>query len=444
VKGGSLRLRLLFGGAAAIALALALAWFGMTLLFDRHIERRVAEELRAQAVPLLAGLGTSKGVPAVAEEPADPRFSVPASGLYWQVVSGGGKARSRSLWDSALPSADRPRGDAWSSRTAAGPFGQQLLLVERRVQLDPGQKPLVVQLGYDLARLAPARREFGREMGLFVLLLWVVLSIAAWVQVTLGLKPLSSVREELGRLRRDPSARLNGAYPRELRPLIGAIDELADAREADLARARRRAADLAHGLKTPLAALSAQSARARHAGAREAADGLDAAIAAVRAAVDGELARTRIGLVQSEGHATPAAPLIDRLIDVIEHTEAGERIAFAIEIDDGAVLPLAGDDAAELFGPLLENAARHARRRVLVQGEVRPHTLMISVADDGPGLDAARRSDAVLRGARLDSSGDGHGLGLAIARELTAATQGTMELVPGPLGGLEVRLSWPR
>ncbi|MBA2921254.1 MULTISPECIES: sensor histidine kinase [Sphingomonas] len=440
MKGGSLRLRLLFGGAAAIAVALALAWFGMTLLFDRHIERRVAEELRAQAVPLLAGLATSNGAPVVGEEPADPRFSVPASGLYWQV----GSARSRSLWDSRLPPADNPRADNWSSRTAAGPFGQQLLLVERRVQLDPGQKPLVIQLGYDLARLAPARREFGREMGLFVLLLWVVLSVAAWIQVALGLKPLSSVREELGRLRRDPSARLNGAYPSELRPLIGAIDDLADAREADLARARRRAADLAHGLKTPLAALSAQSAKARRAGANEAADGLDAAIAAVRAAVDGELARTRIGLLQSEGQATPAARLVDRLVDVIEHTQAGERIAFTTEVDDGAVLPLAGDDAAELLGPLLENAARHARRRVLVRGEARPDALVISVADDGPGLDAAHRSDAVLRGARLDSSSDGYGLGLAIARELAEATQGTMELRPGPLGGLEVRLSWLR
>jgi signal transduction histidine kinase len=69
---------------------------------------------------------------------------------------------------------------------------------------------------------------------------------------------------------------------------------LADVRERDLELARRRAADLAHGLKTPLAAATAQSRRAREAGALQAADGMDRAIAAIRSAVEAELARSRI------------------------------------------------------------------------------------------------------------------------------------------------------
>ncbi|RYD84484.1 MAG: sensor histidine kinase, partial [Sphingomonadales bacterium] len=81
----SLRLRLLAGAAVAIALALAIAWGAMSWVFDRHIESRVQDELTAQAVPLLAGLSLPGGTPALEEEPADPRFGVPASGLYWQV-----------------------------------------------------------------------------------------------------------------------------------------------------------------------------------------------------------------------------------------------------------------------------------------------------------------------------------------------------------------------
>jgi signal transduction histidine kinase len=158
--------------------------------------------------------------------------------------------------------------------------------------------------------------------------------------------------------------------------------------------------------------------------------------------VDGELARTRIGLVQNEGRATPALPLAERLVQVIEATEAGERIAFSVEGSAEAMLPFAGDDAAELLGPLLENAARHAHRRVVVTVRADAGETLVSVSDDGPGLDAARHGDAVLRGARLDLAGDGHGLGLAIARELAEASGGMLELRPGPLGGLEVRLSW--
>ncbi|RYD95019.1 MAG: HAMP domain-containing histidine kinase [Sphingomonadales bacterium] len=421
---------------------MAIAWGAMGWVFDRHIERRVQDELTAQAVPLLAGLSLTGGAPALEDEPADPRFGVPASGIYWQVNAAKGQLRSRSLWDSKLPAPAKVPADAWGERKGAGPFGQRLLLVERQVQLEPDQPPVTVQLGYDLARLAPAQREFGREMALFLALLWAVLSIAAWVQVTLGLRPLGKVEGEVRRLRRDATARLAEAYPRELLPLTQAIDALADAREADVVRARRRAADLAHGLKTPLAALAVQSAHAREAGATDAADGLDAAIAAVRGAVDGELARTRIGLVQNEGRSTAALPLAERLVQVLEATEAGERIAFSVEGDAAAMLPLAGDDAAELLGPLLENAARHARRRVEVTIAANADGVTLSVADDGPGLDAARHGDAVLRGARLDTAGDGHGLGLAIARELTEATGGKLTLAQGGLGGLEVRLAW--
>jgi signal transduction histidine kinase len=438
----SLRLRLLAGGAVTIALALAIAWIALTVLFARHIERRVHDELIAQSVPLLAGLGIDiGGRPTMEQEPADPRFALPTSGLYWQASTTRGDLRSTSLWDSRLVPAPDASADRWRDRQAAGPFGQRVLIVERIVRPQPRGPAVTVILASDLGRLAPVQREFARETALFLALLWLILSAAAWVQVTLGLKPIANVQHGVDRLRRDPGARLARAYPTELLPLTDAIDALADAREEDVQRARRRAADLAHGLKTPLAALAVQSNRAREAGATAAADGLDAAIAAVRAAVDGELARTRIGLVRQEGHRTPALPLLEALIGVLERTEDGERIVFGIDGGQDVALPMAGEDAAELFGPLLENAARHARRQVSVSISGM-EGVAITIADDGPGLDIARYEQAVLRGERLDSSGDGHGLGLAIAREIAGATGATLSLAVSPLGGLAVRVAW--
>ena len=230
----SLRLRLMAGAAIAVALALALAWAVMTWLFTGHIERRVQEDLTTQARPLLAELQLIREVPALATEPSDPRFGVPASGLYWQASTAKGRIRSVSLWDAVLPAAPDAPADAWRIRRAAGPFGQRLMLAERKVRLQPDEPAITVQLGYDLARLAPAQREFGRVMGVFLALLWVTLSLAAWIQVALGLRPLAQVRRDLERLRRDASARLSGPYPREMLPLTQAIDALADARESDL------------------------------------------------------------------------------------------------------------------------------------------------------------------------------------------------------------------
>ncbi|MBA4759627.1 hypothetical protein [Sphingosinicella sp.] len=48
-----------------------------------------------------------------------------------------------------------------------------------------------------------------------------------------------------------------------------------------------------------------------------------------------------------------------------------------------------------------------------------------------------------MRGGRLDEAGPGHGFGLAIVSDLVRATDGTLALGTGPLGGLEVRLAWP-
>ena len=260
----SLRLRLFLGGAMAIAFALALAWLAMTLIFTRHIERRVTDELRNHTVALLSDLRVSPtGEIALEDEPRDPLFSKPVSGLYWEVRTSSAGLRSRSLWDSRLPMGKVAPGTDWRQSRTMGPFGQQVLVLERTVRPDQASAPAQVSIAYDLARLEPARREFGRELGLFLVLLWLFLAAAAWVQVMLGLRPLDRIRKEVTRLRGDPQARLAGRYPVELLPLTEGIDALADARERDLARARRRAADLAHGLKTPLAALAAQSRHAR-------------------------------------------------------------------------------------------------------------------------------------------------------------------------------------
>ena len=187
----------------------------------------------------------------------------------------------------------------WKSRIVAGPFDQQVLLVERIIRPERGGADVLMQLAHEQQSLHEAREEFGEELAVFLALLWLILSAAAWVQVELGLRPLRRVRNEVETLKRNPRERIAAAHVAEIEPLTLAINELADARERDLSRARRRAADLAHGLKTPLAALSAQSRRAREAGATEAADGLDHAIAAATVAIEGELARSRAAAIRA-------------------------------------------------------------------------------------------------------------------------------------------------
>lgn len=441
----SLHLRLLLSAGIAVFVALAVAWFAMTWLFERHLERRVAADLMRDAKPLLANLALAPdGKPLARNPPIDARFAVPVSGLYWQLSTAAGSERSRSLWDQTLPASHDAESGQWTQRVVIGPFGQRILLLERLVRLNRQGPPVLVQLAHEEATLHRARDEFGHDLMLFLGVLWAVLCAAAWAQVRLGLRPLGRVRRELLELQRNPAARLGADHPREIRPLSQAIDDLAEARERDLLRARRRAADLAHSLKTPLAALSAQSRAARRAGAAEAADGLDRAIATVSATIEAELARARAAAARrSQGSAT-ASPLqvAERIVGVVERTEAGARLVFEVDIPAALKVPVDSDDLMELLGALIENAARFARRRVRIGAHQDADTVNLGVEDDGHGLDISVEQ-AVLRGGRLDEAGSGHdGLGLSIARDLTEATGGWITLDRSPLGGLLVSMCW--
>jgi signal transduction histidine kinase len=105
---------------------------------------------------------------------------------------------------------------------------------------------------------------------------------------------------------------------------------------------------------------------------------------------------------------------------------------------------IASEDLIEILGPLLENAVRFARRQVGVAGSADSGGIILSVEDDGPGIQASDISQALKRGARLDEAGGGHGLGLAIARQLVEACGGTIALGASPLGGLRVDLRWTK
>lgn len=442
----SLRIRLLANAAAATLVALGLAGTGITFLFSRHIERREAVSLTAKAQELLTTLRLDPdGRPVVAQRPSDSRYAKPASGLYWQVSAPTGSLHSRSLWDQSLPRPKQAIATEWTLRRTAGPFGHGLLILERVVRPDTTNRVVLVQFATDDEALKTARSEFEREIALSLALLWLVLVAAAYVQVMLGLYPLRRVGRELDRLLRNPAARLSSDHPQEVQPLTAAINALADARAADLDRARKRAGDLAHGLKTPLAAMAAQSHRARQAGAIQAADGLDRVIASASATLEAELARARAAAVRIAGtdKAAYIAQVVDDLVAVIERTAKGEQIVFQVDLPESFRVPVSTGDLTEMVGALLENAVKFATRRVGITGITDGLASILCIGDDGPGLPEGRSDDALIRGGRLDEAGQGHGFGLAIVHDLVAATEGTIDLGVSPLGGLAVSLRWP-
>src|SRR6185436_14343828 len=108
-----------------------------------------------------------------------------------------------------------------------------------------------------------------------------------------GLSPVAMLRERLSDVRHGRSSRLEGEYPDEVAPLVDDLNRLLEDRERRVARAAARAGDLAHGLKTPLAILAQEIARAGAAGQHDLAGSIRQQVARMQRQIDSHLAQAR-------------------------------------------------------------------------------------------------------------------------------------------------------
>ena len=449
---GSLHLRLLLLSAALIIGALALFGWQLSHMFEQHVERRVFQELNNHLTQILALLKRdAKGRIVLSRPLNDPRFSRPYSGLYWQVNDEKGPvARSRSLWDAALSlHIDMARNGPVHEYTLKGPEGEPLYAVIRPVWLDlgEGERRYLVAVAQDHAEIATAVGEFRKDLFFGIAMLFGVLVFALGLQVWLGLKPLKAIRREVMAVRAGQRDMLSERHAvTELRPLIEEINALLTSQRQDMERARQRASDLAHGLKTPLSILAAQARRLQGKGVMEEAREIHAQVKALRQHVERELARAKIhGLRRGLRPQTDAGKQIRALMQALSGMRADDPIRWHIDVPEGFKVPMERGDFLELFGNLLENACKWARKQVSVlatwEGD-HEDVAVIRIEDDGPGIPEEKYADVFKRGKRLDESVQGTGLGMAIVRDVIDSYGYDLSLYRAPLGGLGVRITF--
>lgn len=440
---GSLRLRLFLAGAVSILIALGLSALGLPILFERHVERRTGAELGIHLDQIVAGLDRdTDGALVLAQLPTDPRFARPLSGLYWQIQTGDTTLRSRSLWDAklALPP-DALANGVMHQHHIQGPGRTELIAVERSVTLPArlGGGTVRAVVAVDSADIAAARRAFAANLLPYLAVIAVFLMAAAYAQVAVGLRPLMAIRVRLAAIREGTARRLGQAFPDEIQPLAAEVDTLLEAREAQVDRARARAGDLAHGLKTPLQVLTGDVQRLREKGEDRIASEIEQVAATMRRHVDRELARARTAAGAPDARAD-IAEVVERVVAVAMRTPAGARLEWSVDVSADMLARIDGDDLAEAIGNLVENATRHARARVSIHTRPDGELIVISVSDDGRGIPEERLEQALARGGQLDRVGSGAGLGLAIVRDIADAWGGRLEIQTRP-GGLEANFA---
>jgi signal transduction histidine kinase len=241
------------------------------------------------------------------------------------------------------------------------------------------------------------------------------------------------MREALAGIRSGARKRLGQDFPDEVRPLASEIDGLLDAREAELDRARARAADLAHGLKSHLQVLAGEAERLQKRGVKDVGGEIEALTQGMQRHVERHLARARLAPPRPDVTAN-VAETVARVARVVERTPAGERLVWSMEVPEELNARIDPDDLSEALGNLIENAARHAASKVEISARREGEETVVVVVDDGPGIAEHARERALERGVRLDMTDPGTGLGLAIVADIAEACGATLTLDNRPEG----------
>ena len=446
----SLRWRLLLLSIVVLVPALALLAWQLSHTFEQSVENRVHRELENHLNQLIARVRPlPDGSLKLAGHLSDPRFNVPLSGLYWQVNDGDKPLlRSRSLWDSALAiTADMPKRGGVHEYVLKGPRGEDLFALVRGVWLDEpatdngtgGAEPhrYIFTVAIDHGEISEAVAEFNRELAIGLVALALILLATITAQIVWGLRPLDRLRRQLERIRHGEARQLPTTDVAELAPLVTELNKLLQQQERTIEEARARAANLAHGMKTPLAVLGARARDLKRRGLTEDAADIEEQIRQLGRHIEHELARSKIHGRRATVHQTPAAEVLQAIARALK--PLNDAVEWQLDVEDGFSLPMERGDLMELAGNLMENAAKWARSHIIVRCHVDMHGRpCLVVEDDGPGV-PPEKYDAILgRGARLDEQVQGNGLGLAIVNDIVQSYGYTLRFFPSKLGGLGV------
>ena len=446
----SLKFRLFAAAAICIIGALVLYWSVLTQIFEQHVSERLYKELEAHLNQLTTRLEASdKGEITVSDTLDNPRFERPFGGLYWQVITTSGEViSSRSLWDQTItaPAVQNGTGEVSRHRDVKSNTGT-LLLVGRTVVIKAGEKDRQVQLivAMDQNELTTARASFASDVSVLVALLALFLFAAMAAQTLIGLRPLSTLRNRVNAMASNRQDVLEGQFPSEVEPLVAELNGLLTERTHMVDRARASASDLAHGLKTPLAILSAEGRAIAEAGHEDIAREINLQIGVMNRQIERQLARARArGQRRLVGHGTELKPAISKLIRAFRQLPRGKQITWHEDIAAGLCADIDLMDLEEVAGNILDNARKWTDDEVTVSARaLGADDVMIVVEDNGPGVPQQQTLAISQRGNRMDEEAPGSGLGLAITQDILEIYNGRMAIENLAPHGLKIEIVLP-
>jgi two-component system sensor histidine kinase PhoQ len=439
----SIRRRLFIGATLVVGLFLALTGIALDQAFRSSAEQARSDRLLAR-VYMIMGLAevNEAAVLTLPDMLPDPDLAVPASGIYAGVSGFDGTA----LWQSdsslndapAYPEVPEPgRMVLQEVTTETGALVATLNLPVIWEVAEDSEIGLIFHAGEDTQRVAAEVQAFRTTLsnwlgGAGIVLVALQFLLLAWIT-----RPLNQVGRDLAKVEAGDIEQLGCEYPTELRQLTEPLNSLIRTNDTRLTRYRNALGDLAHSLKTPLASarVSLESGDAQTTAALEQLDQIDAII-------ERQLQRASTSGRTPLAKAVRVKSTIERVIASVQKVYADKALRFAVDIPESVEFRGDAGDLLEIAGNLCDNACKYARSQIVIRArniESPQGTLLqLTIADDGPGIPPELSQAVTDRGVRADSINPGHGIGLALVKDMVDIYAGELIIGTAELGGAEV------
>ena len=412
--------------------------------------RSIENELSAYSYAILAVAEVEQVRLIMPEVLIENQFNVSDSGLYAfisqqdtnQAEQNVTLWRSQSLLTLNLPNklpkkiATLATGDKIFSSIDLN--GKSLFIYSYAVSFTDGERsfPMKVHVIKAKQTFLQLISDFKQQLwfGLAILMVIILLLQLVWLMWTL--KPLSTLEQEVKAIKQGKAQRLTSLYPKELSQLTRQLNQLLATEQKQRQRYRNALSDLAHSLKTPLAVLQTQ---------RDISSVNQEQINRINSTIDHQLKRA-----QSAGNSSwllgfEVKPVLDKLLSTLAKIYHDQDKKVTVKLTDK--LNFKGDEAdlLELLGNLLDNAYKAAKSTIMLTVHQQDDALVICVEDDGVGIKAQQITEILERGVRADTYQEGHGVGLAIVRDLVASYQGELYIANSEaLGGAKFTLTFAK
>jgi len=434
--------------SASIVLAIFIAATGLALdrAFRDSARSARQERLLGQVYLLIAATEVDEeGRVTIPQTLSEARFSLPASGLYGEITNstGGIVWRSESALDTSIPSANLTAGIQQFGQLVNN-NGETFFVYGLGVNWAAGTHhfPLTFTVAEDLAPFNAQLNLYRQSLwgwlgGMALLLLLAQAAVLRW-----SLRPLRRVARDLSAIESGRQQQLEGVYPLEIKKLTDNLNALIKRERAQQTRYRDALADLAHSLKTPLAVIRATLTD--QAKQHSLPDTVEEQVARMDHIVAYQLQRAA-----TAGRATGLSarisiqPIVEKIVASLNKVYRDKQIRTHVVVNPGAHFRGDEGDLTEVLGNLADNAYKWCKGTVQVEVRTLDNQLTITVEDDGPGIAAAEAAHVLERGVRADEVVHGHGIGLAVVRDIVQSYDGRIIIARSPLGGAAISLHLP-